>query len=394
MIVLRPSYLLALIGISLLLENGTYSLAQSISTSSPAGTSGAKTKATVVLLMPATFSNGVSIPFKERSASQSSVQFDFGVATHGTTVKHKFILTNATQSAMSLDHIQSSCGCTSAVVEEKGKNFPFVLPPGQQVAIEVSVDSTNLAPGLLHKAVWVYLKGQSSPAATLDITGILKTGAFFSPSTLNFDKVAVGTDHSMLLSLTTDPKIILNPATLRLIASNSDLAVSEVKASSSAINAAPVRMFQVSLTRSVHLGQLNTMLLLLPAVQSPNQGGAPLATVPVLGEVTGELSASPGVAMFGAVPLGKAATLRITLTAASLSVLQGLSISSAYRDVSARILPVDPSQNLTEPNQRILEVTVNPHLTGSLETQVFVTTASGQQLLIPVNVSVAGATHS
>ena len=57
----------------------------------------------------------------------------------------------------------------------------MTIRPGQTFSVQVSVDSQQLSPGLLHKSVWVFVKGQDAPAATLEMTGALLPAAVFSP---------------------------------------------------------------------------------------------------------------------------------------------------------------------------------------------------------------------
>jgi hypothetical protein len=96
---------------------------------------------------------------------------------------HTFVLRNDTHIALTLDHLQTSCSCTTATVADGAADngasdtgttdTGTVIAPGKTLAVKVALNPQRLLPGLLHKSVWVFVQGQDAPAATLEMTGAL-----------------------------------------------------------------------------------------------------------------------------------------------------------------------------------------------------------------------------
>ena len=158
--------------------------------------------------------------------------------------------------------------------------------------------------------------------------------------------------------------------------------------------------YRLTLSSRAHLGEMNGLVALSP----PSDGSVPIqvlqaVSVPVMGEVVGELSASPSAVVFGTVTQSQATTLHILLTATSAEALQTLSVRSLTPSISVKLseTPIRRQNGATLPLtflQRILDVTAEPDLSvGSLQTQVIVTTGHHQELILPVFVSVAASGH-
>ena len=185
---------------------------------------------------------------------------------------HTFVLRDDTQLPITLDHLQSSCPCTTAIaLAEAGGASPMTIRPGQTFSVQVSVDSQQLSPGLLHKSVWVFVQGQDAPAATLEMTGAPLPVASFSPPSLAFGQIEKGTELTMLLKATPHPARLEQGTELRLISPDPDVQVTAVEADSSVGGAMPeeaaqaTRAFRIRLAPHAHIGRLQGKLSLVLA---------------------------------------------------------------------------------------------------------------------------------
>ena len=141
-----------------------------------------------------------------------------GPQTAAGPLEHIFVLRNTTGTALTLDHLQASCACTTAtVVGGTSADGPTVLAPNGTLSVRVSVDLQRLLPGLLHKSVWVFVQGQAAPAATLEMTGALLPLVSFAPPSLSFGRIEKGTELTLLLRATTPPERLEQGTELRLV---------------------------------------------------------------------------------------------------------------------------------------------------------------------------------
>ena len=338
----------------------------------------------------------------DRSSSANSLEnYQFGTiqALRVAPIEHTFILRNNNPTPVFLDRLQPSCGCTTAVAGA-AKTERGILP-GKTLQVHVSIDPGHLSAGPITKTVWVYIKGQSDAAATLQMIGTMRAAVTFSPTFLDFGRVDRGSTPFRLLTMTLDPQLAVVTAPL-LSLSSQDIKISqEPELTAKAAKAKrTVFTYRLTLTPTAHLGEMNGLIALAP----PSDGSALIhalqaVSVPIMGEVVGELSASPSAVVFGTVTQGQAATLHILLTATSADALHNLSVRSLTPSISVGLTgtPIRQQNGATLPLtslQRVLDVTAEPALSvGSLQTQVIVTTGHHQELVLPVFVSVASSGH-
>ena len=334
-------------------------------------------------------------------AADSDYQFGTISALKAVAIEHTFTLQNNNSVPITLDHLQPSCGCTTAAAGTQAEDTSHIIAPGKTVQIHVSIDPNHLSAGPITKTVWVYIKGQSDPAATLQMTGTMQGAVTFSPTFLDFGRVDRGSTPFRLLTMTLDPQLATATAP-PLSLSSQDIKITQEPDLTAKMDKAKRTVFtyRLTLTPTAHLGEMNGLVALAP----PSGGSAPAhalqaVSVPIMGEVVGELSASPSAVVFGTVTQGQAATLHILLTATSADALHNLSVRSLTPSISVKLTgtPIRQLNRAALPLtslQRVLDVTTEPALSvGSLQTQVIVTTGHHEELLLPVFVSVAPSEH-
>jgi hypothetical protein len=87
-------------------------------------------------------------------------QFDFGNVVEGDTVKHVFVVKNAGNSTLNIERVQTTCGCTAAVLKSKE------IPPAGTSEIEISFN-TQGKPGAQTKSVTVVSNDLTNPRAQI-----------------------------------------------------------------------------------------------------------------------------------------------------------------------------------------------------------------------------------
>jgi peroxiredoxin len=105
----------------------------------------------------------------------TTVRYDFGTRrmSEDAPLEHTFTLRNDSAASITIDRLQSSCGCTTAFLADD-KPLPLTVGPGGIVPVKVSIAPHRLAPGAVTKSVWVFTHGTADASVLLEITGTLQ----------------------------------------------------------------------------------------------------------------------------------------------------------------------------------------------------------------------------
>jgi peroxiredoxin len=105
----------------------------------------------------------------------TTARYDFGTRrmSEDAPLEHTFTLRNDSVASITIDRLQSSCGCTTAFLADD-KSLPLTVGPGGIVPVKVSIAPHRLAPGVVTKSVWVFTHGTAEASVLLEITGILQ----------------------------------------------------------------------------------------------------------------------------------------------------------------------------------------------------------------------------
>lgn len=110
------------------------------------------------------------------AAPSATALYDFGERSVSNTspILQTFVLKSLSDKPLTVDRLQPSCRCTTAVVEGvKDEAPPFTLAPGHEARVRVIVSPSDALPGPFEKEVYVFVQGDSAPSATLQIAGVL-----------------------------------------------------------------------------------------------------------------------------------------------------------------------------------------------------------------------------
>ncbi|MBI5789608.1 MAG: DUF1573 domain-containing protein [Candidatus Schekmanbacteria bacterium] len=108
-------------------------------------------------------------PKKESPAANSNItfenlEFDFGSIEQGEKVTHIFNFKNTGKDPLVIDKVQSSCGCTAAILSSK------TILPGESGSIETTFNSSRFH-GRINKTITVNSNDPDEPVVRLQLTG-------------------------------------------------------------------------------------------------------------------------------------------------------------------------------------------------------------------------------
>ncbi len=107
-------------------------------------------------------------------ADVTTARYDFGTRrmSDESPLEHTFTLRNSGAVPITVDRLQSSCGCTTAFLAGD-QSLPLTVGPGGIIPVKVSIAPHRLAPGPTEKSVWVFTHGAADASVLLEITGAL-----------------------------------------------------------------------------------------------------------------------------------------------------------------------------------------------------------------------------
>lgn len=188
----------------------------------------------------------------QTSGPTATARYDFGRRSVLDTspITHTFILRSQAQGPVTVDRLQPSCRCTSAIMEGvKDETAPFTLSPGQQVAVRVVISPGDALPGPFEKEVYVFMEGESTPTITLQLAGILTPPVTFQPDTLQFKHAARQNVPDQVVTVTVDARLLASGQALRLRSDNPAVQVTPLSPTKpSTQTGALVRSFLIKLS--------------------------------------------------------------------------------------------------------------------------------------------------
>ena len=92
------------------------------------------------------------VAFSQKSATEvlqlKETQFNFGKIPQGKPVTHNFTIVNSGDSALLLENVQASCGCTTP----EWSKLPIL--PGEESIIKVGYNAAS--EGIFEKSITIY----------------------------------------------------------------------------------------------------------------------------------------------------------------------------------------------------------------------------------------------
>lgn len=236
----------------------------------------------------------------------ASVAFDFGAVRSGDKVDHTFIIRNDGPGAFVLDHAQSSCDCTSAILMDQFGNGQPKLEPGQTAQVKATLDTSKISPSeistlegsLVTKTIWVYVDGQQDhPAVVLRMQGHVTPGIAFDPPAVSFGSVSERTGVNGKVRVIYDADRYAEGKTA-IVASDPRVNLKLISTKTTA--GSTEQQYQVVIPPHAAVGNLSGIFTVVgaPGVASPVPASF---TAPFAGEIVGDVHPEPLEATYGSV---------------------------------------------------------------------------------------------
>jgi hypothetical protein len=113
------------------------------------------------LIVPMSGCSSVEVKNDAKVAFEN-IEYDFGEITYNDAVDCNFKFTNTGKTALIIQNVKSSCGCSVPEWVKKP------IPPGKKSEIKINYDTSY--PGVFNKTITVFYNGIESPQ-TLTIKG-------------------------------------------------------------------------------------------------------------------------------------------------------------------------------------------------------------------------------
>ena len=223
----------------------------------------------------------------------------FGVSGVGQTVEHTFTLRNAGNRALTVESDScNSCGAPEVSVGEE------LLPPGKSTA--VTVRFTNPFPGNVMRSAKLRTNDPRAAVVYLTLQGKVPHDVQVRPA-----RLYVSRPKNAVSPLTVT---VSGPADMNLKEASCERGQFEVRIQAPALDANDMRTWQVQLALRARdfVGRIDDQLAI--RTTHPDR---PLITVPITGEVRGDLDLRPGQVFFGFVKVGDKAEQTVTIASRS-----------------------------------------------------------------------------
>ena len=266
--------------------------------------------------------------------------FDFGQVEQGEKVTHDFRFTNQGNRDLRVQSVKTSCGCTAAVIAAD------TIPPGTAGTIQATFDTKRFA-GQKAKDIRVHTNDPLSPVTTLTLQGEITTEVQVQPAQLYLGRLQRGSLSTRTVTVLYDENKPLEITDI----TNDNPAVS-VRAEDVQVEGKRGKALQVSVSKTARRGPLNDTITVTTTSQKK-----PTISIPVVGNVEGDISVSPSQVSFGVVRQGVGAARTVRIKNRSAQPLSIGQVRSSLDTVKPELTEVTPGK----------EFDLRLHITGDTE---------------------------
>ena len=294
----------------------------------------------------------------------TEVLYDFGKVEQGDQVNHLFRFTNQGDRDLRIESVKTSCGCTAAVIS------PEVIAPGTEGTISATFDTTKFF-GEKVKEVTVHSNDPAQPVTTLTLQGEILVEVAVEPAQLYLGKLRRGAGATQTVELLYDAN---KEITITNVATDSPLV--SVQTEDLTKNGKKGKKLLVTLKKDAPLGRVSTEITVTTTSQK-----RPSLSIPVFGQIEGDLVVVPSQVSFGVVRKGDKKEYDLSIKSRSSNPVHLVRTQSSTPNVNAEIASVKDGEEYR------LTLKVNPESTpGQIkgEVQVFTDHPTEKVLTIPV----------
>jgi hypothetical protein len=333
-------------------------------------------------------------------------------------IEQLFVLQNGGTEPVTIDGLVGSCGCTDmrlyagdrrartgAKLRSAEPQFPegdakqsLTLAPGARATLRVKLSFGEVEAGRHQKYLWVMEPGRDTPAATVCLDFVVRTGVTASTRRVEFGRLKAGETRTVPFKVTiarasysasrppvlrsTNPHVTVKPARAGVPTSVHGKAAYEVP-------------YEVTLSPNATLGTIaGTLILHPPGWRNGGEASgaarpSPKVIAALGGEVIGDVRALPGTLVFGTVGKGRKHGQRATLLLAREELRGSIRVVTSAPWLKATVVPPLDGGSDGKPSvlgsYAHLDVAITPDAPlGALSGTVTLTTPAGQRLIVPV----------
>lgn len=246
--------------------------------------------------------------------------YDFGKVEQGEQVHRLFHFTNQGSRDLRIEAVKTSCGCTAAVLSSE------VIPPGQEGTISATFDTSKFF-GEKVKTISVHTNDPLQPVTTLTLQGEVEVEIAAEPAQLYLGRVrrGAGATHTVELLYDAKKQIAFTNITAEspfISVRSEDIEKDQKKGK---------KLF-VTLNKDVPLGRVSTEVVVTTTSQK-----RPTLSIPVFGNIEGDLVVQPPQASFGVVRKGDSKEYDISIKSRAPNPVRLVRTQSSTPTVIAKI---------------------------------------------------------
>ena len=289
--------------------------------------------------------------------------FDFGRVEQGETVTHVFRFSNRGTRALRIESVETSCGCTAAVLADD------TIAPGAAGSIRARFDTGRFL-GAQSKRLDVRSNDPAHPTTTLVLQGEVTAEVAVRPSQLYLGRLRRGSRATRTVSVLYDAD---TPISITGI--DHDHPGLRVETEAVEADGKRGRRVHVRVADTAPLGQLRDTLTITTTSEKK-----PRLTVPVFGNVEGDVAVEPPQVSFGVVRPGARRTRTVRIENGGAAPLRILEVTSSLDAVVPELHEVTPGREFR------LDLHVRGGTPGRLRGKVEVVTDHPEQARLAVRV--------
>jgi len=290
--------------------------------------------------------------------------YDFGKVEQGDQVNHLFRFTNQGTRDLRIESVKTACGCTAAVISSE------VIAPGKEGTISATFDTTKFF-GEKVKEITVHSNDPLQPIVTLTLQGAIAVEVEVEPAQLYLGKVRRGAGATHTVELLSDAS---KQISITNVTTESPLV--SVQTEELEKNGKKGKKLLVTLRKDAPLGRVSTEINVTTTSQK-----RPSLTIPVFGQIEGDLVVAPSQVSFGVVRKGDAKANDLSIKSRAKNPIHLVKTQSSTPNVIAELTTVKDGEEYR------LTLKVNSEGTpGQIkgEVQVFTDHPTEKVLTIPV----------
>lgn len=289
--------------------------------------------------------------------------FDFGHVEQGETVTHVFRFANRGTRALRIESVETSCGCTAAVLADD------TIAPGASGSIQARFDTGRFL-GAQSKRLNVRSNDPAHPITTLVLRGEVTAEVAVQPHQLYLGRLRRGSRATRTVSVLYDADTPIS-----ITGVEHDHPGLRVEAEDVEADGKRGRRLHVSVADTAPLGQLRDTLTITTTSEKK-----PRLTVPVFGNVEGDVTVEPPQVSFGVVHPGTRRTRVVRIKNAGATALRILEVTSENDAVVPELHEITPGREFR------LDLHIRGDASGKLRGEVGIVTDHPEQARLAVRV--------